>query len=206
MFEQGFENFIVLSQKFESFHKDPVNVFLHFLTTPLGLIGFLGFLRYFLSRNTMIILSTCYIICLLPVVNSEVFIGSALLWGVITFFGLLGNSNLVYSVILILIGYFGQDLSHYLTSEKTFQSSYTKSEFEVDFNSGWLMTFLEHTFFLVPLCIHVVLPFCKLEVLFRHTITNVSALTYFLNLTFLEQLFVIIPTLVAIGVYRSKLF
>lgn len=199
MFETGYQNYAVLANKFELFHKDPTNVFFHFLTTPIGLVGFLGLLlHYFLSRKYLAILSICYIVSLLPIVNFDVYIGSLLLWGIIVFVALKLKLRPFYSIVFILIGYFGQDLSHYLTGEKTFQSSYTKSDYEIDLNTGWLMTFLEHTYFLVPLCIHVVLPLCTLDIC-RQTAAKSSALSIFFNLNVSEQLFIIIPLLIALG-------
>ena len=158
-----YNNFTILANKFEAFHRDPTNVFLHFITTPIGLIGFVGLLRFLLSRNLVALLSIFYIVSLLPIVNLDVYIGSLLLWGIIVVSALGLKLRPVHCIIFILIGYFGQDLSHYLTGEKTFQSSYTKSDFEIDLNTDWLMTFLEHTYFLVPLCIHVMFPFCRFD-------------------------------------------
>jgi len=188
-----YDSFTILSEKFETFHRDPTNVFLHFLTTPLGLIGFVGLLRYLLSHNLVALLSVFYIVSLVSIVNVDIYIGSLLLWGIIVVFAFRLKLRPVYCIIFILIGYFGQDLSHYLTGEKTFQSSYTKSDYEIDLNTGWLMTFLEHTYFLVPLCIHVMFPFCHLDICHQVAIKS-AASVYFLNLNVSEQLLIMIPS------------
>lgn len=58
------------------------------------------------------------------------------------------------SLATIAIGYLGQDAAHYLTGERTFQSTYSSGDAILsspESAATWAATFSGHTFFLLPL-------------------------------------------------------
>lgn len=64
----------------------------------------------------------------------------------------------ISSLILIVVAYGGQDLAHYVTGEKTYQSSYSDGG-QIDLTNldFWISQFYEHCFYLLPLCADLVL-------------------------------------------------
>jgi uncharacterized membrane protein YGL010W len=115
-----------LSSTFSNYHSDPVNVALHFLTTPLGMIGLFSLLRsYTKSSSITIAVTFFYLLSLLPILPSGDFYGTALLCFVIVFCSRVFRLKFVHAVILVALGYVLQDLSHVATGESTFQSTYS---------------------------------------------------------------------------------
>lgn len=47
-----FEDFSELSGRFEGFHQNGTNLFLHLITTPLGFVGVASLMRYFTDGST----------------------------------------------------------------------------------------------------------------------------------------------------------
>ena len=64
----------------------------------------------------------------------------------------------ISSLVLIVVAYGGQDLAHYVTGEKTYQSSYSDGG-QIDLTNldFWISQFYEHCFYLLPLCADLVL-------------------------------------------------
>lgn len=121
-------SFELLGDQFGEYHKDPVNVFFHFVTTPVGLLGAVGLVRYATkSSSALVAMSFLYLLTLLPIVPNGVFAGTCILSGIIVLLASKLELTVVASVAFIAAGYFLQDLSHFGTGEKTFQESYTKS-------------------------------------------------------------------------------
>ena len=124
-----YSEFELLANQFVQFHKDPLNVFLHFVTTPMGLLGALGLLRYVTNSSSLVsVLILGYMVSLLPSLSSGVFIGTAIIAAAI--FALVRRLELSFISCMILIvgGYMMQDAAHVWTGEKTFQQSYTKGD------------------------------------------------------------------------------
>ena len=115
-----------LSSEFAKFHRNPVNVAFHFLTTPLGMIGFFSLLRsYTKSSSTSLFITALYLISLLPILPSGEFIGTVFLCFTILQASRLVKLSFWKAVALVVIGYILQDLAHMGTGEKTFQSTYS---------------------------------------------------------------------------------
>jgi uncharacterized membrane protein YGL010W len=115
-----------LSGEFIKYHTNPLNVALHFLTTPFGIIGAFSLLRsYTKSSSTTLTITAFYLISLLPILPIGEFVGTLLLCGLILIASRLFKLNLWTGFGMIVASYVLQDLSHVLTSEKTFQSSYS---------------------------------------------------------------------------------
>ena len=131
---QGQYNFLSISNRFEIYHKNPWNVFFHFITTPIGLLGAFGVIRYATKSTSLLLTLNCiYLLTLLPLVPNGVFIGTALMCLLVAYMASKMELNILSSLSLIVAGYILQDLAHMGTGEKTFQSSYSSSSLEVSF-------------------------------------------------------------------------
>lgn len=154
-----------LSSEFLKFHSQPANVLAHLLTTPLGMIGAFCLLRnYTKSSSLAMTVTALYLISLLPVLPSGEFLGTLVLCGVILFASRTIKLNFWSAFGLIVAGYVLQDAAHYLTGEKTFQSSYSAGgHVDVANPVFWLQAFLEHCYYLLPLVVHVSFPLLKIS-------------------------------------------
>lgn len=151
-----------LSTDFSKFHKVPLNVLLHFVTSPLGLIGAFSLIRYATkSSSSLITLTSFYLLSLLPIVPNGVFYGTAFLCMLIVLTCRYLKLSVISSLAFIFLGYILQDLSHMATGEETFQSTYSKGG-HIVFEMKWFDEFTKHTYYLLPLCVHVAMPFLKI--------------------------------------------
>jgi uncharacterized membrane protein YGL010W len=115
-----------LSHDFASYHKDPVNVLLHLLTSPLGIVGVVSLIRQLTrSSSTAVGITGVYLLSLLPVVPQGIFAGTFVLSAIVIYAAREWKLTTVQSVALIVLSYFLQDLSHLATGEKTFQQTYS---------------------------------------------------------------------------------
>jgi uncharacterized membrane protein YGL010W len=120
------EYFDKLSTDFGRCHLNPVNVFLHFITTPIGLIGAISLLRSATKGSSAAMtLTAVYLLSLLPAVPNGVFAGTAILCGIIVYFARRLRLNYIAAILFIAAGYLLQDLAHIGTGEKTYQSTYS---------------------------------------------------------------------------------
>mmetsp|Transcript_30664 Transcript_30664/g.41994 ORF Transcript_30664/g.41994 Transcript_30664/m.41994 type:complete len:320 (+) Transcript_30664:99-1058(+) len=150
-----------MSGDFGRYHENPWNVLIHFITTPIGLVGALSLLRYYTrSSSSLLALSSVYLLSLLPIVPNGTFAGTMLLCGIIVFLARKLKLNVIWSVVFIVVGYGLQDLAHICTGEKTYQSTYSAGG-AIDLNNPfqWAGLLMEHSYYLLPLCIHVAMPF-----------------------------------------------
>jgi uncharacterized membrane protein YGL010W len=115
-----------LSTEFIKFHSHPLNVALHFLTTPIGLIGLFSFLHsYTKSSSATMTLTFFYLVSLLPILPIGEFVGTVLVCAAIVLGSKLIKFNLWTGFTIVIFSYILQDLAHYFTGEKTFQSTYS---------------------------------------------------------------------------------
>lgn len=114
------------ASQFLGYHKNVVNVFLHMITTPVGLIGAVSLLRC-LTASTSIAtyFVLLYLLSLLPALTNGVYIGTALMCALIVYVTRSLKLSVVASASLIVLAYALQDLAHLGTGEKTFQSTYS---------------------------------------------------------------------------------
>ncbi len=150
-----------LSTAFGQYHKDPINVLLHLVTTPLGLIGVFGLLRsYTKSSSTSLFITCCYLASLLPVLSTGDFFGTTVLCFLIISVSRLFKITLTSAIVITILGYILQDLAHMGTGEQTFQSTYSGNNGHIDLShpKEWLASFGEHVYFLLPLVAHVSVP------------------------------------------------
>jgi len=119
-------DFTIISTKFEAYHTNPINVLIHLITTPLGILGFLALVKWFFrSTSAAGFLCALYVISLLPLIQLGVFAGTLLVCCSLLLLARQMSLGLLSSVSIIVIAYLLQDASHLVTGEKTFQSSYS---------------------------------------------------------------------------------
>jgi hypothetical protein len=118
--------FTALSTKFDSCHQDLSNILMHAITTPIGILGFLGLFRY-LTRSTTAtsVLCLVYLMKLVASVPIGVFLGTFLILSLCLFLVYRTRMGLFSSVALIAFGYVAQDLAHIISNEVTYQASYS---------------------------------------------------------------------------------
>lgn len=137
---------------------------MHMATTPIGILGVVGLIRLMTkSTFSIVALCGCYMISLLPVVPIGIFGGTTMIFFMVVFFATKFKLSLPFSIALIVIGYFLQDVAHLIAGEKTYQSSYTKSDtLQFDLSLEWAKDFGIQAYYLVPLCVHITLPLLNL--------------------------------------------
>jgi hypothetical protein len=171
------QEYELLSSNFGAFHRNHVNILLHLLTTPLGTLGLISaILSSTNSTSLLVSVLLSYLALLIPAVNVGTFLGTAFLFSGLLVAARHLKIRLWVSLALIAVAYSLQDLSHWLTGEKTFQSSYSNGGqvgcslsrdlliftilSQIDFFDfdNWSRQFTEHCLFLLPLCVDLVLP------------------------------------------------
>ena len=134
-----------LVHEFVVCHRKGLNATLHLVTTPLGLWGFLALVA---AAHPVIafLLALVYAASLLGRVPLRIWLATTLV--------VLGLAALSVAVPLswpwalgfIVVGYVGQEAAHFVTGERTYQSTYQR-------DSGALPHLLVHTWLLLPLVI-----------------------------------------------------
>jgi hypothetical protein len=68
--------------------------------------------------------------------------------------------NFPIAIFMVVCGYLVQDMAHLATGEPTFQASYSNGG-QIDLSNPvfWITSFVEHCYYLLPLCVHAALPF-----------------------------------------------
>src|SRR5262245_56992940 len=134
-----------LSSEFRACHREALNIALHLVTTPLGLLCLLSLL-WRASPAVTVAVVAAYIVSLMLVLPSRLWAVTSLSFALLVFMAWGFELGLLESLVGLAVSYLGQDLAHRLTSESTFQSRYER-------RPSWLGLFLEHTYHLLPLCL-----------------------------------------------------
>lgn len=123
-----FDDFIALCNQFDQYHQNQLNVFLHLVTTPLGIIGFLGlFLSVTKSTSAVVTLCLSYFLSLLTSIPIGLFFATTVSCGLCVAAAKYLKLNALGSICLIALSYILQDFAHWITNEPTFQGSYSGS-------------------------------------------------------------------------------
>ena len=140
-----------LSAEFRQYHKNTLDVVLHFATTPLGWVGALRLLSTYASVDPLHAALFHTLTVALYTASVSASTGTLLLNLLSAYLAV--NVDLPYdataeygaplgSLGLVVIGYLLQDAAHRVTSEPTFQSSYADP-----------LKFALHSWLLLPLCV-----------------------------------------------------
>ena len=134
-----------LSSAFRACHRHAVNVALHLVTTPIGVLCFLSLTRR-INVAVIGVIAALYLFSLLAVLPRPLWATTALLGIALSYAAWRFELGPFASLAGIAVCYLGQDLAHRLTGEPTFQSRY-------EGRRSWLKQFIEHTYYLLPLCL-----------------------------------------------------
>lgn len=134
-----------MSKEFMAFHSTPLNVVGHMLTTPFGLGGALAALHAVAPPAAVPAVVALYAASLLAFVPGWLWALSAAELALITAGAVLSQASLLQALLVAAAGYAGQEAMHWITGEKTYESSYIKKK-------GGRGKLLVHGYFLVPLC------------------------------------------------------
>lgn len=128
---------------FSATHQRPLNVALHTLTTPLCFFGLLSVLAHY-SDGAAIGFSSIYAVAMIPFVPRLIALTSTFTLAGLTAAAMLTDPGWLIGGACLAVGYVGQEAAHWVTREKTLQSTYMGSR-------GWLGNLADHTFYLLPL-------------------------------------------------------
>lgn len=173
------KKFNKLSNSFNEYHNNNLNIFIHLLTTPFTIFELILTINK-VSKNTHIskIISFIYLISLayygLPF---NVICLTSYTLAMLVVISEKIKTKLLYNIGLFIIGYLMQDFSHYITNEPTYQSSYINSTL----NSNSIANlFIEHTYYLLPL---IISSSCKYSIVYKrqvyYKIISIIPMTYF---------------------------
>ena len=136
-----------LAADFRKFHKHPLNVALHLVTTPAAVYAISFLVFTYLGSPAAMGMHAAWLAIILPSTPLKLWLASAAVHALICAAAIATTSLTTLSAtVLFAASYFAQDVAHFATCELTFQSSYQGK------HDGWLWTLLEHTLHLVPLC------------------------------------------------------
>lgn len=146
----GLESFQDLAVRFRAYHTNSLNVALHMLTTPLGITAALVLAYQNLPVEAFAGVVGAYVLSLFFTLKSFGlwFATTAWIAGLVTVSTLIAPHMAFYdSLKLLAVAYVGQELAHFITNERTFQSTYMDKGLSVP------ALLLEHTYYLLPLCL-----------------------------------------------------
>ena len=138
---------VQLCQDFLRCHRQPLNVAIHLITTPLCFYGFLSLLAL-IHPGVAVGATMLYVIGLYFYVPRTTWAASTISCLALLALAVVATPTLVVSLILIAVGYVFQEASHWIAGEHTLQSTYQG-------NQGWISELARHTFLLIPLLIVV---------------------------------------------------
>jgi hypothetical protein len=132
-----------LLPEFLSGHRRALNVGLHLLTTPLGLLANVS-LIYVVAPSLAVGVVVAYTLSLAIVLPPWIWCVTAAVLTALVAATVAWPLGLVTSLVLLAVAYVLQEVAHLLTGEKTLQSTYMGSR-------TWWLQMSEHAFFLLPL-------------------------------------------------------
>ncbi len=132
-----------LHARFLKTHGNIINVLIHLLATPLGIIGILA-LASLVSPLVSVGISCFYLGTLVFRVPSYLWISTALLISLLLIAVFSSTISLSFSIAAIASGYLLQEISHRWTGEPSMQSTYMADR-------DWIKKLSIQTYYLVPL-------------------------------------------------------
>ena len=141
-----------LAVRFRAYHTNSLNVALHMVTTPVGIIAALVLMvnHPAVTQQHFQIAVGAYVASLLVTLGDiKLWVAtSAMMAGLAALAVHIAPALATYDALKLMgFAYIGQELAHIVTGEKTFQSTYQAA------SPTFLALLLEHTYFLLPLCI-----------------------------------------------------
>lgn len=155
-----------LSNNFNLYHNNNINIFIHLITTPLSLLELISIINK-ISNNALFVKSLSLLYCISLAYNDipfNVLCFTSYAISIIVVISSKIKMKLLYNILVFIVGYLAQDLSHYLTNESTYQSSYINSEY---ISPNIIKQFTEHTYYLLPL---IITSSIKSKIIYNNTI------------------------------------
>lgn len=151
-YPSAYRQYSEMSAEFQQFHQKDLNIFLHFLTTPLGFLGFLGLIRSGTNSSTIVVvLSLLYMLSLIQTVTSGALIGTAIICIALLAIARSLRLSAMASMTCIALGFALQEAAHWMVKEDTYAGSYSESK-------NWFSKLVHHTYYLIPLCVDLLWP------------------------------------------------
>tara|TARA_R110002049_G_scaffold4601_3_gene31765 strand:+ start:22090 stop:23976 length:1887 start_codon:yes stop_codon:yes gene_type:complete len=123
-------------------HRRPINVALHVITTPMGLVGFLGLLGR-INPLAMTAVAAIYMAALWPLVPKRVWFVTTIVVAAMVAGVMIWNPVWWIALVTLVLGYVGQETAHLVAGEATLQSTYIQTDQR-------FKRFAEHTLLLLP--------------------------------------------------------
>ena len=162
-----------LLDDFSKYHKSNVNIIIHCFTVILGIYGIISLLLETIGSNCTYLIIFTYIISLFLNNRYAVPISLSLLTSliviIINYFAISSTNRIWENILYIIMAYTVQEFSHFITNERTYQSSYIGDR-------DFYIKFIIHNYLLLPFMVNVVLDSDLLKdmILNRTTIFNTS--------------------------------
>lgn len=125
------KNYNILSNKFNNYHQNYINIFIHLITTPLWLLELVSITNK-ITGNTIIIrllsLFYCVSLAYFDIPLNVLALTSYTISNIVIISRYI-KLKFVYNILIFITGYLMQDLSHYVTNEPTYQSSYINESY-----------------------------------------------------------------------------
>ncbi len=142
-YNQLLNNWNSLLEDFLKYHQNPLNTFLHLISTPMGLLGILALAQH-ASAYASIALCFIYALSLFGRLPYWLWAVTIVVLSNLTWLAILISPSILVSFIILPSAYILQDIAHWVTGEKTYESSYSKQQ-------NWLSQWVKHTYYLLPL-------------------------------------------------------
>eukprot|EP00611_Tribonema_gayanum_P015468 TRINITY_DN27317_c0_g1_i1.p1 TRINITY_DN27317_c0_g1~~TRINITY_DN27317_c0_g1_i1.p1 ORF type:complete len:621 (+),score=222.98 TRINITY_DN27317_c0_g1_i1:239-2101(+) len=161
--QQSGGTFEELCLRFRPHHASTLNVLLHLVTTPLGILAAISLAityaaRYDGADNVLKGAAAFYAATLLLLVPFHIWVLTAATIGGLVVAASQLCLTPITAAVLLAVAYVGQELSHHVTGETTYQSTYQHNG-----ALAFLHLLLEHTYFLLPLCFDAAIAASVLE-------------------------------------------
>ncbi|MCC9602800.1 hypothetical protein LOC67_19795 [Stieleria sp. JC731] len=143
--DPGRTRFARVCRGFIRYHTRPINVALHCLTTPMAIVGTYVIACWF-HPAALVVLAVSHAVWIVALTPLLVCLSSTAAIAAMATTAWYVSSNPWLGLALFLTGYLGQEASHWISGEATFQSSYRSSRHR-------LLEFIDHTVLLLPLLI-----------------------------------------------------
>lgn len=134
-----------LMMSFREYHTNPYNVMCHMITTPSGIIAILVIMFQNCTTGTFFTITSSYIFSLYFTLRSNIlwFVTTLCMLSLITISIYVSSYvSFISMICLLVLSYTGQEVSHVICQEETYESSYSN-----------IIEKVEHIYYLLPLCL-----------------------------------------------------
>ena len=164
-----FPDWYALADEFTLYHQNSFNVFLHMVTTPAGIWAALALITkaaHTLDAKTLnspnsvpFVLIMLYYAILKQKLPKDLWVMNSMVMFALGTAAAVAQAEYSFLAlgVTLAVSYFGQDVAHWLTGEKTYDSTYMTADARAangSASSSFASKFMEHTVYLMPLVLH----------------------------------------------------